>query len=153
MSKGDRAEISVAEEHKESTLAMSVKGFQLDKTEGTIGMGTNKQNAAFGLVKVEPIRLKKPEPAVETAALKEMETGVGGAPAAEISPEMVVDNGNVPNAALGVNGGMAPKKEGISQEQKLKIEDAVKNRSVDERKRFCGKHFPKKEQLEVCIAD
>lgn len=151
VTKGDRAEISVAEEHKEPTLAMSVKGFQLDKTEGTIGMGTNKQKAAFGMVKVEPIRLKKPELAVETAALKEMD--VGGAPAAEISPAMVVDNGNVPNAALGNNGGMAPKKEGISQEQKLKIEDVVKNRSVDERKRFCGKHFPKKEQLEVCVAD
>lgn len=141
---------------------MSINGFNLAQTQGTVGMGTNKQKAVFGNVRVEPIRLKKPEPAMDTEMLKELGStdsslamsGVGLPNGGdEISPNMVVDVGSLPGAALGKNGGMAPKSEGVSQETKVVLQDVVKISSAEERKQFCGKHFPNTAQLKACESD
>lgn len=142
----------VAEQYKEPKLCMSVKGFHVDTAEGSVGMGTNKQKTVFSNIKIEPIRLKKPEPAAQSdlkldADLEDMPD------AKEVKPESVVENPEVSPVALGRNGGMAPKKQEISQEAAIEIKDVVKNSSVDERKKFCHSHFETGVQRAACFED
>lgn len=153
--KGDTADISVAEPFKEPKLCMSVKGFRVDTSQGSIGMGTNKQKAVFGNIRIEPIRLKKPEPSTQSD-LKldiDLENDSASIDAPEVKPVDVVENPSISPVALGRNGGMAPKKQQISQEAALEISDVVKNSSVDERNNFCRKHFETDVQRNACLED
>lgn len=93
-------------------------------------MGTNKQKAVFADIAMNPMRMKRKE--VTMKALDDLKGMLEGTDLpsdpteVEISPNVVVGNFAVGNAALGLNGGMAPKSEDVSQEDKINIEECLK---------------------------
>jgi len=77
---------------------------------------------------------------------------------AEMAPEEI-GTVEVPNAALGINGGMAAKVKiggGITevpQEEKLTIMKCSEFKSKTQREDFCKKNYPHEAQFKVCVED
>lgn len=113
---------------------MSFDGHEVDLGEGVFGIGTNKQTAYFSDLRMSPIRVPKAEKKlVDKEELMKMVDSLGGGPDvdAELPVAPVMETPELPTPALGMDGGMAPKIENVSQDEILTIDTCSKKDSPE----------------------
>jgi len=150
--KKDKIDISVTEEFAANNFVMSLNGFDVEKGEGTFGFGTNKQVAFFSDISMQPIPQPKSEKAkIEKEDLLALVAGINGpklnvdgpnvnapTPSVELPPSVSVASPELPNAALGLDGGMAPKIETLAQEEMPTVKTCSNVKTPEGRNAWCN---------------
>lgn len=133
---------------------MTFKGFDVDKGEGTFGFGTNKQKAYFSDVSMKPLKVPKAEKTkVETEELLALVNNMkiagpdgpnvpgADAPDMELPAAASAETPELPGAALGLDGGMAPKIEEVAQEEMPTVKTCSVVDTPEMRNTWCNKHY------------
>lgn len=70
--------------------------------------------------------------------------------APEIKPEVVIGDIDIPKVAMGLNGGMAPKVDEVSQEYNMDIQECKDQKTPKNRKEWCTTKFGDSTNADQC---
>lgn len=131
-------QIGIQEEYSTPNYVAEIKTTDILNGEGVIGLGTNKLIVHFGDIYMKPIPVPK-DGKVDNEELMAMVKGVEAKldmpnVSAELSlPAVAIESEDLPMMAMGINAGMAPKVNGIAQEDMITFKQCSVSSSPEDR--------------------